>query len=195
MAGAYAVAAVGKAILTFLESACPRSEFATAEFELYQAKNFTQPMEEGIVLYLHRITPANNIRNLPPRVAPDGTRYRPSLSIDLHYLLIPYARDAFKQQRLLGWAMRAMEDHTVLNAGLLNEPGPEPDLFFDAEAIDVIMETLPIQDIGSIWEVAKPKIEPAVPYVVRMLLLDSTIEMAEGAPVQTRVFGMGEVAP
>lgn len=195
MAGAYALAAVGKAILTLLASACPRGEFPTAEFELYQAENFVKPMEEGIALYLHRVTPANNIRNLPPRVAPDGTRYRPSLPIDLHYLLIPYARDAFKQQRLLGWAMRAMEDRTVLNSGLLNQPGPEPDLFFDAEAIDVIMETLAIQDIGSIWEVAKPKIQPAIPYVVRMLLLDSTIEMAEGALVQTRVFGMGEVGP
>jgi len=195
MAGAYAVAAVGKAILTLLESACPRTEFTSADFELYQAKNFLQPMEEGIALYLHRVTPANNIRNLPPRIAPDGTRYRPSLPIDLHYLLIPYARDAFKQQRLLGWAMRAMEDITILNSGLLNQPGPEPDLFSDAEAIDVIMETFPIQDIGSIWEVAKPNIQPAAPYVVRMLLLDSTIEIAEGAPVQTRVFGMGEARP
>jgi hypothetical protein len=195
MARAYALAAVGKAILALLESACPRGEFATAEFELYQAKNFIHPMEEGIGLYLHRITPANNIRNLPPRVAPDGTRYRPSLPIDLHYLLIPYARDAFKQQRLLGWALRAMEDFTVLNSGLLNQPGPEPDLFFDAEAVDVIMETLAIQDMGSVWEAGKPNIQPAVPYVVRMLLLDSTIEMAEGAAVQTRVFGMGEVRP
>ena len=193
MAGAYAVAAVGKAILSLLASACPKPEFAGAEFELYQAKNFQQPMEEGIALYLHRITPANNIRNMPPRVLLDGHRYKPSLPVDLHYLLIPYARDAFKQQRLLGWAMRAMEDMTILNAGLLNQPGPETNLFFDKEAVDVIMETFPIQDIGSIWEVAKPAIQPGVPYVVRMLLLDLLLEVVEADLVQTRVFGMGEV--
>ena len=193
MAGAYAVAAVGKAILSLLASACPKPEFAGAEFELYQAKNFQQPMEEGIALYLHRITPANNVRNMPPRVTPDGHRFKPSLPVDLHYLLIPYARDAFKQQRLLGWAMRAMEDVTILNAGLLNQPGPETDLFFDNEAVDVIMESFPIQDIGSIWEVAKPAIQPAVPYVVRMLMLDSLLEIVEADMVQTRVFGMGEV--
>ncbi|HXH38587.1 MAG TPA: DUF4255 domain-containing protein [Thermoanaerobaculia bacterium] len=194
MAGAYAVAAVGKAILSLLASARPQPEFASAEFELYQAKNFQQPMEEGIALYLHRITPANNVRNLPPRVAPDGRRFKPSLPIDLHYLLIPYARDAFKQQRLLGWAMRTLEDLTILNSGLLNQPGPETDLFFDNEGVDVIMETFVVQDIGSIWEVAKPAIQPAVPYVVRMLMLDSPLEMAEADLVQTRVFGMGEVA-
>jgi hypothetical protein len=195
MAGAYAVAAVGKAILTLLESACPRTEFASAEFALYQAKDFLKPMEEGIALYLHRVTPANNIRNLPPRTALDGKRYRPSLPVDLHYLLIPYAREALQQQRLLGWAMRAMEDFTILNSGVLNRPGPEPDLFFGNETVDVIMETLAVQDVGSIWEVAKPNIQPAVPYVVRMLLLDSPIEMVEGPAVQTRVFGMGEVRP
>jgi hypothetical protein len=193
MAGAYAVAAVGKAILSLLASACPKSDFPGAEFELYQAKDFHQPMQEGIALYLHRITPANNIRNMSPRVAPDGHRFRPALPIDLHYLLIAYAQNAFTQQRLLGWAMRAMEDLTILNAGLLNQPGPETGLFFDNESIDVIMEIFPIQDIGSIWEVAKPAIQPAVPYVVRMLMLDSLREMAEAEPVQTRVFGMGEV--
>lgn len=195
MAGAYAVAAVGKAILTFLESACPRTEFPSAAFELYNAKNFLNPMEEGIALYLHRLTPANNVRNLPPRIAPDGTRFRPSLPVDLHYLLIPYARDTEQQQRLLGWAMRAMEDLTVLGPGLLNQPGPEHDLFSDAESIDVIMEMLSIQDIGSIWEVAKPAIQPSVSYIVRMLHLDSTVELVEAAAVQTRVFGMGEVQP
>jgi hypothetical protein len=89
MAGAYAVAAVGKAILTFLESACPRTEFPDAEFALYP-KDFLKPIEERIALYLHRVTPTNNIRNLPPRTALNGKRYRLS-PVDLHYLLIPYA--------------------------------------------------------------------------------------------------------
>ncbi len=40
MAGPYAIAAVGKAILALLAGACPKPEFAGAEFELYQAKSF-----------------------------------------------------------------------------------------------------------------------------------------------------------
>jgi hypothetical protein len=89
MASPYAIAAVGKAFLALLAGACPKPEFAGAEFELYQAKNFQSPMTEGIALYLHRVTPANNIRNMPPRIAPDGRRYRPSLPIDIHFLLVP----------------------------------------------------------------------------------------------------------
>ncbi|HEX3527909.1 MAG TPA: DUF4255 domain-containing protein [Thermoanaerobaculia bacterium] len=193
MASPYAIAAVGKAILALLAGACPKPEFAGAEFELYQAKNLQSPMEEGIALYLHRITPANNIRNMPPRIAPDGRRYRPSLPIDIHFLLVPFARDAFKQQRLLGWAMRTIEDTPILHDSFLNQYGPEPDTFFAGECVDMILETIAYQDLGSVWDAAKPNIQPAVPYVVRMLQLDSALEMVEAGLVQTRVFDAGKV--
>ena len=192
MAAPYAIAAVGKAILALLAAARPTPEFAGAEFELYQGRNFGSPMEEGISLYLHRVTPGSNTRNLPPRQTTDGRRFRPSVQVDLHYLLMPWARDAFKQHRLLGWAMRVLEDTRVLHASLLNQHGPEPDLFAEHECVDVIMETLAIQDIGSILEVTKPNIQVAVPYVVRMVALDSDIELVEAELVQTREFGMGQ---
>lgn len=193
MAASYAVAAVGEAILAVLAAARPTPEFAGAQFELYQGRNFTSPMEEGICLYLHRITPGSNLRNLPPRVAADGRRFRPSVPVDLHYLLIPWARDAFKQHRLLGWAVRILEDTRVLPASLLNQHGPEPDLFGPTESLDVLMETLPIQDIGSILEVAKPHLQPVVPYVVRMVALDSDVELADADIVQTREFGRAQL--
>lgn len=193
MASPYSLAAVGKAILGLLSSARPAPEFAAAEFELYQAANFVTPMQEGISLYLHRITPGSNVRNLPPRVAADGRVFRPSVAVDLHYLLIPWARDAFKQQRLLGWAIRVLEDTRVLNTALLNQHGPEPDLFRDGESVDVLMEALPIQDMGAIWEVAKSNVQPAVAYVVRALPLDSEVELVEAERVQTRDLGARKV--
>jgi Pvc16 N-terminal domain len=193
MATAYAIAATGQAILGLLASAVPRDEFASAQFELYQAKNFQSPMDEGISLYLHRITPANNIRNLAPRVSPDGRRYRPAVPIDLHYVLTAWARDAVKQQRLLGWAIRIIEDTPILPASVLNQHGPEPDTFRANETVDVIMETLPILDIGSIWEVARHHFQASVFYTARMIVLDSVLEEQAAANVQTRVLRSGKV--
>ncbi|HEY6391853.1 MAG TPA: DUF4255 domain-containing protein [Bryobacteraceae bacterium] len=193
MATHNAIAAIGQAILGLLASACPRPEFGGAQFELYQGQNFQSPMDEGICLYLHRVTPANNIRNLPPRLAPNGKRYRPSLPLDLHYLLIAWARDAVKQQRLLGWAMRELENTPLLHASLLNQHGPEPDTFDASESVDLIMDTLPILDLGSIWEVARHHMQPSVPYIARMVRIDSGIEITEAGPVQTRVFVAGKV--
>src|SRR5215471_14977368 len=186
MAGRYAIAATGQAILGLLASACPRPEFAAAKFDLYQAKDFQAPMEEGISLYLYRITPAGEIRNYPPRVAPDGRRYKQVLPINLHYLLSSWAREAAKQQRLLGWAMRTLEDTPILPAGLLNLGGPEHDTFRPAETVDITMETISIYDMGAIWDVAKPNTQPSVCYVARMIGVESEIEIPTGPLAQTR---------
>jgi hypothetical protein len=193
MAGPYAIAAIGQAILGVLEAAVP-PEFSGADFQLYNAPNFQKPMDEGISLYLYRVVPANNIRSPGLRVGPNGQRYRPSLPIDFQFLMIAWARNAFKQQRLLGWAMRVLEDNTILHASLLNQYGPENDTFSDRECVDVILETLSIQDLHSIWDVTKPNIQPAAAYIVRMLRIDSTIEFSDAELAQTRVFGMGKVA-
>ncbi|HEY6137042.1 MAG TPA: DUF4255 domain-containing protein [Thermoanaerobaculia bacterium] len=192
MAGPFAIAAVGKAILSLLAAAAP-PEFGTAAFELYQSKDLQNPMPEGISLYLHRVTTSNELRNLPPRVGLDGRRFRPSLRIDLHYLLVAWAQNAFKQQRLMGWAMRTIEDTPVLHASLLNQVGPETDLFGENESIDVLLETISIQDLSTIWDTAKTQMQPCATYIVRMLTLQSPIELVEGERVQTRDFAMGTV--
>ena len=191
MASPYAIAAVGRAILSLLAAAVPKPEFAGAAFELYQSKHLQAPMEEGVALYLYRVTPGGMVRNLPPRIGLDGRRYRPSMPIDLHYLLIPYARDAFKQQRLLGWAIRTIEDTPLLHASLLNQYGPETDTFAENEFADVLFETISIQDLGAVWDTAKPQMQPCVTYVVRMIPIESQQEMIEADRVQTRVFDMG----
>lgn len=193
MASANAIAAVGQAILALIAGGVPREEFAASRFELYQAKDFQTPMEEGVSLYLYRISPAGEIRNYPPRVAPDGRRFRQVLPINLHYLLSSWAREAAKQQRLLGWAMRILEDTPILPAGLLNHGGPEQDTFRPNETVDLTMETISIYDMGAIWDVAKPNTQVSVCYVARMIGMESQIEIPAGPPVQTRVFRSGEV--
>jgi uncharacterized protein DUF4255 len=193
MATPNAIAATGQAILALIAAGIDRDEFPAAKFELYQARNFQTPMEEGISLYLYRITPAGEIRNYPPRISPDGRRYRPLLPINLHYILSSWAREALKQQRLLGQAMRILEDTPVLPAGILNQGGPEDDTFRPTETVDVIMESISVYDMGAIWDVAKPNVQPSIGYVARMIGLESPLELVEGANVQTRVLRAGKV--
>ena len=188
-----AIAATGQAILALIAAGIPRDEFPSAKFELYQAKNFQSPMEEGISLSLYRVTPAGEIRNYPPRIAPDGRRYKPLLPINLHYILSSWGREALKQQRLLGTAMRILEDTPVLPAGILNQGGPEDDTFRPNETVDLIMESISVYDMGAIWDMAKPNLQPSVGYVARMLGLESTLEMTDAGDVQTRVMRAGKV--
>jgi hypothetical protein len=68
VASANAIAAVEQAILSLIAGRMTRDEFPAGQFDLYQARDFRSPMEEGISLYLYRITQAGEIRNYP-RVA------------------------------------------------------------------------------------------------------------------------------
>jgi len=188
MATYHAIAATGLAIIGMLRDACPRSEFAGAQFDLYQTSNFQAPMEEGLSLYLYHVAPNATRRNLPPRVSPDGRRYRPPLPVDLHYLLTPWARTAEMQQRLLGWSMRELDDMAILPAGVLNHYVTETDTFRSDETVELVLESLSLQDIVNIWDVFKPNLQISVAYVARLIAIESQVQIPDAGLVQTREF-------
>jgi hypothetical protein len=187
-----AIAATGQAILGLLADACPKPEFAAARFELYQTGNFQTPMEEGVSLYLYRVAVNGARRNLPPTVGLDGRRHRPPVPLDLHYILSAWAKSAVKQQRLFGWAIRMMEDVPILPAGLLNNYGPEAEIFRPNETVELILESLSLQDMYNVWSATKVNPQLSVSYVARMIGIESNVELSEAAPVQTRAFDFGK---
>jgi hypothetical protein len=194
MATYHAIAAAGEAIVGLLEAACPKAEFPNALFTLYRSTDFQNPMDEGISLYLYRVAINSTRRNLPPRLAPDGRRYRPSLPLDLHYLLTPWAKTAARQQRLLGWSMRVLEDTSILPTGLLNHYVPETEIFPPNETVELVFEPLSLQEIVNIWDVFKQNLQLSVAYVARMITIDSDIELptSDSQLVQTRAYDFGK---
>jgi hypothetical protein len=177
MATYNAIAVTGQTILGLLASECP-PEHSGAQFELYQPNNFLTPMEEGISLYLYRVTVNTTRRNLPMRTESNGKRFRPALPVDLYYMLTPWAKTAAKQQRLLGWAMRVLEDMPILPVNLLNRYG-EPETFRANESVELVCEPISVQDMINIWDVFKPHQQLSVTYVARLIMLDSDVEHAE----------------
>ena len=188
-----AIAATGQAMLGLLSDAVPRDQFPNAQFELYQMSNFQQPMEEGISLFLYRIAANTSRRNLPPTTGPDGRRFRPPIPVDLYYIATAWAPTAVRQQRLLGWTIRMFEDVPVLPTGLLNNYGPEPEIFKQGETVEIILDSLTLQDLNNFWGVSKSSLQLSVGYVARMLHIQSSMPITEYAEVQTREFGVGKV--
>ena len=150
-----AIAATGQAMLGLLADAVPRDQFPNAQFELYQLSNFQQPMEEGVSLFLYRIAVNTSRRNLPPTTGPDGRRFRPPIPLDLYYIATAWAPTAVKQQRLLGWTIRMLEDVPILPTGLLNHFGPEPEIFQPGETVEIVLDSLTLQDLNNLWGVSK----------------------------------------
>ena len=97
------------------------------------------PTTSGFGLFLYRITPSTERRANGHRVVADGTLHAPTAYADLYYLVTAWAADGAEQHRLLGTAIRAIEDQTVLDAGSLKATANDP-VFAAGEAVEVIWE-------------------------------------------------------
>lgn len=191
MASFDAIAATTRAFLGVLEEACPRQRFpAQLAFSPAHPSVYadTKMPAEGFTLCLYRVAPSSARRNLGPRITPQGTRMKPSLPLDLHYLLTPWAGNPETQQRLLGWALRQLEDTPVLVPAQLNRYLGDADVFREDEAVELVADPLALADLTSLWDKLKPQYQASMTYVARMVLLDSARELAEGPPVRTRQF-------
>ncbi len=189
MAKYQAIAATGSAILGLLQAARPSQGFENAQFLLYQPSDFQNtPIDEGLSLYLYRLAVNTTRRNWPPRTGTDNRRYKPPLPVDLHYLLIPWAKSATKQQQILGWSIRALEDTPILSPSLLNHYSTDPETFAPDEAVEITIEPLSLQDIVNIWDAFKPNLQISIAYVARMILVDSDVLLPDEQLVQTRDF-------
>jgi Pvc16 N-terminal domain len=186
----HAIAATGQAILGVLAGACPKPEFAGARFELYQSSDFQKPLEEGLSLYLYRVAINQARRGLPPRPAPDGRIYRAPLDLDLYYLLSAWAKSAVRQHHLLGWAMRALEDTPILLASILNQYGPDPEIFRATETVELIGEPLSLQDLTNIWSIIKLNPQTSVGYIARLVSIDSSLPVVEAKPIQILAYDL-----
>lgn len=191
MANTLAIAAVSRTILSLIEQHCPRELLISPKFELYTTAQLDKPMAEGVSLCLYRVVLNAMGRNLPPRRTSDGLCWRPSMPVDLHFLITPWASDGERQQRLIGWLLRFLEDTSVLPAGLLNSVMSEPDIFRDDEVAEIVLDSLPLADYLGLWDKFTPQWQTPLTYVVRMVELDSTLSVDEAARVQTRDFGFG----
>ncbi|MGN7918662.1 DUF4255 domain-containing protein [Lysobacter sp. ESA13C] len=192
MANYRAIAATSTALAGLLRDRYPRDEFgAGLDISLYQARDFESPMQDGFSIYLFRVAVNGAMRNLTLRRSPDGRRYRPSLPLDLHYMITPWAQDSERQQRMLGWVMRLMEDTSVLSAGHLNHYMPETDTFGAQEGIEVVCDPLSLNDYLTLWDRLR-RLPSSATYALRMVLIDSDVSVDDAAAVQSRRFEVHE---
>lgn len=189
MATHQAIAAVSLTIKGLLERALPKDAYPNGLVLLQQPADFGSGIAEGVSLLLYRVGVNTSLRNLPPRTARDGNRFRPSLPIDLHYLLTAWATSADKQQRLLGWAMRLLEDTPILAGNEINQFMPEA-VFQPEETIELICDPLPLDQWFSLWDKLKPKATASMTYIARMVHLDSERAMPDSERVRHRLFDM-----
>jgi hypothetical protein len=183
----HAISAVGQAIVALLKTGRSIPELGNTDIKLFHVRDFQKGLEEGVSVYLYRVTVSGARRNLPPAHSPSGKLYRQPLPVDLYYLVTPWAKTAEMQHLILAWSMRTIEDAPSFPASLLNSY--VPDSFRPDETVNLILDTVSVQDMSYIWEVGKSNMQTSATYVARVVAIDSVVEQPEpGPPVQTRAF-------
>jgi hypothetical protein len=196
MASYLAIAAIGRTLLRLIEQQCPAAEFtAPPRFLLYQSHDFgSEVISEGFSLMLYRVT-VNGARNGAARRGPDGVVRHPALPLDLHFMLTPWASEAERQLRLLGWAMRFIEDNAVLPANVLNHSltQRERPAFRPDETVELFCDSPGLADYLGLWDKYKTRWQTSVTYVARAVMIESNLDLPEEALVRTRDMRYGSV--
>lgn len=202
MAQYAAIRAVGESVLELMREACPMADLqldASTKFQLASLGSLTEGQAappEGFYLVLWRVGIGGSPRNLPSRRTRDGRVFKPSLPVDLYFLLLPIAAAADKQTQMLGWALTFMHQLPALSGEVINRyTKGSPDVFQPEESVELIADPLNTVDYLSLWDRVKSGFQAGMTYVARMVLLDADQPETPGAPVVLRRFELGQGGP
>lgn len=138
-------------------------------------------VQPAVSVWLYRIERNGDLLNHPPpRPAPDRALRTP-LSLDLHYLITPLARNPADEQALMGRVLQVLNDFPQPGGSLL-----QGDLAGTGAKFRVIFDSLSMQDLTQIWQALQESYQFSVTYVVQTVLIDSEREAVRTSPVLVR---------
>lgn len=157
------------------------------QFEVYQGKDFQTPMEAGVSVFVYQVSVNKVQRTLPPA----DPQHRRPLPLDIWLLLTAWAKDASAEHAILGWAMRAIDDNPILSAGFLN--AYTPGVFRPEETVELAPGDLTNDEVFQLWQVLPNSLQLSVPYVARVVRMESALTVPLAVPVASRELGFGTV--
>lgn len=188
MATFQAIGSVAEAVVRLLEQNYqPTVLGLDLQFEVYQGKDFSSPMDAGVSVFVYQVEVNKVQRTLPP--AEPG--YRRPLPIDIWLLLTAWAQDSSIEHDILGWTMRTIDDSPILPSGLLN--AAIPGVFSPEETVELAPADLTNEEVFSLWQVLPNSLQLSVPYVARVVRLESSVSVPQGPPVLRRELDFGTV--
>lgn len=163
-----AIHSVGQSLVTWLQNSYPKADISgngPFEFKLVSSGELAgnDDANDGLYLYLYRVTVNEHLRNA--RLPQHGLGARAPMSLDLHYLLIPWADTAEIEQTVLGWAMEQIYRNPVLDVSALTpEAGWDP-----GDVIQLIPAELSTEDLMRVWDALHPAYRLSVSYIARVV--------------------------
>ena len=167
-----------------------------------QTRNLIGPTNAGIVfldptrtaqstsnklsLWLYQVTENEFVKNQPcqPINGSAGLKV-PPLSLNLFFLITPFADQPESDLLILGDTMRVLYDNAVLE---LRSPAANV-----TESLRVILRQLPLEELSRVWEALQEPYRLSVPYEIRVVTIDSAVT-TDSARVAERTAGLATAA-
>lgn len=154
-----------------------------------------------ITVFLYRVSEHAELRNSPQRRAADGTVRRQPLALELAFLITtwgargsdPAANDAtaaLEEHQLMGAVVQGFYDHAELGRAELYDDPTRPAVWGDRDSVQIVLETLALDDLYRIWDSSELAYHLSVTYRVRVLGLDSS-ELLRSPPVVDAALRVG----
>ena len=185
MAGLHAIHSVGNALIAHFRSTYPQptgggaGELVACGFALLSSGELVDfaPESTMLTLYLYRVGIDPHARN---RKAPHQSASAPGfpLALELHFLLTVWSESAQAEHQVLAWAMRELHARPILDRSILSEEGG----WDAADEVRIVPAELGNEDLMRIWDALAPSYRLSVPYVARVVRIDSP-PAAIGRPV------------
>lgn len=135
------------------------------------------PANPTITIFLYRIAINSEMRNGPKRTLPDGRITRPLLPIELYYLITPWARRTSDEYRIVGRVLQVLYDNGELGPSQLQGTSWQT-----GDSVQVVLESLPIDDHYRIWDSSSLPYRLSLTYMVRVIGIEPS-EALEVTPV------------
>lgn len=157
-----------------------------------------------ITVFLYRVSEHAELRNSPQRRFSDGSAARPPLALELSFLITtwgargndPAANDtaaALEEHLLMGAVLQGLYDRAELTRAELYEDPARPPVWGDRDSMQIILETLPVEDLYRIWDSSELAYHLSATYRVRVLGLESS-EVTRVPPVVDAALRIGRVS-
>jgi hypothetical protein len=190
MATTRAIEAVCDTVVSLLRDSVPTVPATPPlQFRVFTQADFATGLTAGVSLFLYRIHVDGTERTPDGRERADGRRQVPQLPVQLHFVLTLWGTEASLQHYLAGWALRTIEDHPVLPAGLLNRRyEPDSTVFRPDETVELSHAALSTDELLQLWDViGTDAYQLSLPYQARGIRLESDRLLPDGVPVVERV--------
>ena len=150
-----------------------------------QFENLNPPTKPTVTVFLYRVAINPEMRNGPRRLLGDGQRTRPLLSLELAYLITPWAKETRDEYRIAGRILQVLYDRAELGSADLQGTAWSPD-----DSVQLILDPLPLEDQFRLWETADIPYRLSLPYLARVIGLEPG-EAEELPPVVEAEFRIG----